>query len=103
MKKKLVLILILLGSINMFPQSPIKIQQDKVMHFVGSYTITNASYEYFQPIVGNKKAYIYSSAIALSVGLGKEIYDKHTDGTFSPGDVIADISGILFFRLTIKF
>ena len=92
-----------MGSINLYPQKPLKIQPDKVLHFVGSYALTNASYEYFQPIYGKKRAFIYSSAFALSVGIGKEVYDYHTDGLFSSKDILANISGIMLFNITITF
>ena len=62
-----------------------KIQKDKILHFIISFVLMFIAYYFVQNI-------LISGVIVLAIGLFKEIV---IDDIFGKGDLIADIVGIL--------
>ena len=100
-------ILLLFISLNFYPQSlsnPLeKFETDKMLHFAGSYILTDISYHFFEKRTTKKKAILYSVLIGISVGVTKEIIDKKWGNGAERGDLIADGLGISFSIIIIKF
>lgn len=102
-------ILLLFISLNFYPQSlsnPLENlpETDKILHFAGSYIITDFSYHFFEKRTTKNKAILYSVLIGISVGVTKEIIDKNW-GKYGAegGDLIANGLGVSFAIITIKF
>lgn len=69
---------------------------DKVKHFVVSAALAGAGYyiAHSQLKMRKENARAASAGVTLSIGLGKEIYDrKHSDTGFSRRDLTADAVG----------
>ena len=100
MKQKLIIIcLFLLITINSFAQDKWN-GEDKYLHFGASFVLHSISYfglDYFTGY-NNLTNQILASSIALSFGIGKEVYDVTSiNGTgFSYKDLTADMLGIAF-------
>jgi hypothetical protein len=67
---------------------------DKIMHYAVSYTIASVLSVFFD--------FYFALFLTLLGGIGKEIYDNATDGTFDWYDLGADILGITTFLLLNK-
>ncbi len=65
------------------------IELDKVCHFTGSYIIYDVTYNLLDK--ETHKCELIALGTALSIGIGKEVYDEY----FSTEDLLYDISGIL--------
>ena len=100
---KLTLIFILLFAISLSA-----LQLDKVCHFTGSYIIYDVTYN-----VLNESTYMMdfecewiALSTALSIGIGKEVYDEYNGGIFSSEDMFYNISGtvtaLIFNRWYVK-
>ena len=94
--------LFLLFSLNVHSQSfkipPIKVEDDKMFHFIASYTINYTTYHYLQPKIGHKKAKRYSTITSLGIGIIKEIIDERYRKGWEVGDMYANVGGIVLFR-----
>jgi hypothetical protein len=64
---------------------------DKIAHYAVSYTIASMLSVFFD--------LYFACFLALMIGIGKEIYDNATDGTFDFYDLIADTLGIATFLI----
>tara|TARA_Y100000296_G_C5166356_1_gene254845 strand:- start:136 stop:456 length:321 start_codon:yes stop_codon:yes gene_type:complete len=100
-------ILLLFISLNSYPQSlsnPLEnIETDKMLHFAGSYIITDFSYHFFEKRTTKKKAILYSVLISIGVGVTKEIIDKNWGNGAENKDLVADGLGISFAVIAINF
>jgi len=72
-----------------------KIEKDKILHALGSGTIAIAVSFILSRIGFGPLSILFGAMVALVVGLLKEIYDSKTGGVNDPGDVKADIIGII--------
>jgi VanZ family protein len=105
--KRLLVVLFLLFGLNSYSQSlsnPLEnIETDKMMHFAGSYIITDFSYHFFEKRTTKKKAILYSVLISIGVGVTKEIIDKNWGNGAENKDLVADGLGISFAVIAINF
>ena len=105
--KIITIILLLFISLNFYPQSlsnPLeKFETDKMLHFAGSYILTDVSYHFLEKRMNKNKALLCSILIGVSVGVTKEIIDKKWGNGAEGGDLIADGLGISFAIVIIKF
>lgn len=69
-----------------------RIPYDKRVHFVVCFLIAFLLY----PLIG-----WFGAGTALLTGVGKELYDWRDYGTFSWGDIFADVLGVLIAMLII--
>jgi hypothetical protein len=101
--KRIIILLLLFLSLNSYSQifkvPPMKNGGDKILHFTFSYVISHTTYHYLQPRIGQKKAKIYSTAATIGIGIAKEIIDERYRKGWEAGDMYANISGIVLFRL----
>jgi len=70
---------------------------DKLEHLGVSSFFSGVFYNMFHDFYNNdrKSSTYFSATLTLSIGLGKEFYDKKTpQGRFSYKDLVADIAGI---------
>jgi hypothetical protein len=67
---------------------------DKITHYAVSYTIASVLSVFLD--------FYLACFLVLMIGIGKEIYDNATDGTFDWYDLGADILGIATFLLLNK-
>tara|TARA_R110002012_G_scaffold118746_4_gene267727 strand:+ start:160 stop:552 length:393 start_codon:yes stop_codon:yes gene_type:complete len=83
------------------PIQPFNMGIDKVLHFATSYTIAYTTYHYLQPRIGSRRARIWGAGISLGVGIAKEVIDERYRKGYEQGDIIANMAGILLFRIDI--
>lgn len=74
-----------------------------MLHFAGSYILTDVSYHFLEKRMNKNKALLCSILIGVSVGVTKEIIDKKWGNGAEGGDLIADGLGISFAIVIIKF
>ena len=70
---------------------------DKVEHFGVSAYLSAVSYKIYHDFYNNHRepSLYFSGILTLSLGLGKELYDKKKpNGKFSYKDLVADVLGI---------
>lgn len=63
-----------------------KVPYDKALHFAVCFAIALLLY----PVIG-----WWSIGTAIATGVGKELYDWRDYGTFSWGDIAADMLGVI--------
>ena len=97
MKRIIITVIFLFLSLNLSSQT-FKIEGDKILHFITSYTISYTTYHYLQPKIGHKKAKIYSTVATLGIGIAKEIIDERYRKGWEVGDMYANMSGIVLFK-----
>lgn len=67
---------------------------DKIKHFFMSALVESVSYSALRAVhVRHDPALVSASALTLGVGIGKEIYDHHSNGHFSVKDLSWDLAG----------
>ncbi len=68
---------------------------DKVKHFFLSFFVQSVAYSTLRATnVGHESSLLGSGALAIGVGLGKEIVDRRRSGLFSPRDLAWDAAGV---------
>ena len=78
------------------------IQQDKLLHMGGSYVISSGVAAIVYNRTSNKKkSTIYGIATAITIGLGKEIYDRR-HGNPDIKDMLANSVGASLGIITIR-
>lgn len=106
MKRIIFIVIFLFLSLNSYSQSfevpPLRMGGDKILHFAASYAISYTTYHYLQPKLGHKKAKTYSIVASLGIGIIKEIIDERYRKGWEAGDMYANVSGIVLFRLDLK-
>jgi len=104
--KRIVIFLLLFLSLNSYSQISYKPSfkggGDKILHFTASYVISYTTYHYLQPKIGHKKAKIYSIGTSVGIGIIKEIIDERYRKGWEAGDMYANMSGIILFRLDLS-
>ena len=104
--KRIIILLLLLLSLNSYSQTlkipPMRNGGDKILHFTASYVISYTTYHYLQPKIGHKKAKIYSIGTSVGIGIIKEIIDERYRKGWEAGDMYANLSGIILFRLDLS-
>jgi putative lipoprotein len=67
---------------------------DKAKHFFISAFLESITYSALRSVnVRHDPALIAASTLTLSVGVGKELYDRHSYGLFSVKDLTWDVAG----------
>lgn len=67
---------------------------DKVKHFFMSAFVESITYSALRTAhVRHDPALIAASALTLGIGVGKELYDRHSYGLFSVKDLSWDVAG----------
>jgi hypothetical protein len=74
-----------------------------MLHFAGSYILTDFSYHFLEKRMNKNKALLCSILIGVSAGVTKEIIDKNWGNGAERDDLIADGLGISFAVIAIKF
>ena len=104
--KRIIILLLLFLSLSSYSQSfevpPLRMGGDKILHFATSYAISYTTYHYLQPKIGHKKAKTYSTVATVGIGIAKEIIDERYRKGWEAGDMYANVSGIVLFRLDLK-
>lgn len=68
---------------------------DKVKHFLLSFFVQSVAYSTLRATnVGHESSLLGSGALAIGVGLGKELVDRRRSGLFSPRDLAWDAAGV---------
>lgn len=68
---------------------------DKVKHFFVTFFVQSVAYSTLRATnVGHESSLLGSGALALGVGLGKELVDRRRTGRFSPRDLAWDAAGV---------
>jgi putative lipoprotein len=70
------------------------IGEDKLKHFLVSAFVESVAYSALRTTgVRHDPALVSAAAIALGVGVGKEVHDARTEGAFSTKDLAWDAAG----------
>jgi len=96
-KRIIIIVIFLFLSLNLSSQT-FKVEGDKILHFITSYTISYTTYHYLQPKIGHKKAKTYSIVASLGIGIIKEIIDERYRKGWEAGDMYANAGGVVLFR-----
>lgn len=68
---------------------------DKVKHFFLAFFVQSVAYSTLRATnVGHESSLLGSGALAMGVGLGKELVDRRRTGHFSPRDLAWDAAGV---------
>ena len=68
---------------------------DKVKHLLLSFFVQSVAYSTLRATkLGHESSFLGSGAIAVGVGLGKELADRRGTGRFSPRDLVWDAAGV---------
>ena len=68
---------------------------DKLKHFFLSFFVQSVAYSTLRATnVGHQSSLHGSGALAIGVGLGKELVDRRRTGLFSPRDLTWDAAGV---------